>query len=357
MILNKILISLAVIIWGVSIFKLFAICTLACTPYTKHIHPSFSFSMQTHEGHAVGPFYESCRNVIYRLVKDADELVTRVVLQAFKTISQIIKNDCAIAIDVKYELEAIDVERSDLRRDIDKYKQRLKQRYTKSLRSDVIEERLKPSYIELRTIISGGLAKLMNIRAKIPPAEDVTPLISIYNDLKTAAAKFRAAAQTWTGWVSSYIVTPARHYTEYCKHLENYLQTTAVNAKVDRVVSKMHQRYDERMAILDDAQARQKFADFLHQQTNKIRNDALRALAEVPMNLCGGLAATNTNLYNAHELTEFIVFEYQLHYKTKLDIIYNRFLRNANIVSYCFVYSAIAGGMAVRICERKCTQN
>lgn len=86
---------------------------------------------------------------------------------AFQTISQIIKNDCAIAIDVKYELEAIDVARSDLRRDIHKYKQRLKQRYTKSLRSDVIEERLKPSYIELRTIISGGLAKLMNIRAKI----------------------------------------------------------------------------------------------------------------------------------------------------------------------------------------------
>lgn len=262
----------------------------------------------------------------------------QVVQPAFDTLSEIITSDCAKATDVPATLKSIELSRNQLTRTIDGYKANLSAKYPSALTTDVVDERLKPSYIEIRSIISKGLTKLINIRGQIPPELNAAPLINIEKDLEDAAVAYQPFEQTWTDRVSSYIATSEDIFSKYCKYLEGYVRTTAVNAKVDGIMSRMTWLIGAR-TLVDGPQLTDKYLDIL----NKTKANFLKDLADIRISLCE-LTATEANVHSEPELIRFVIAGYQKDYKEKVHIVFNRFLQNLNIVSsigYIWLFNVI----------------
>jgi hypothetical protein len=260
-----------------------------------------------------------------KLEEDANDLVDLVVKPAFKTITDIIDDHGAQSMDLQAKKQAITEYYSTLTQVIARYKENLSTKYAVNVPIAELDTKLKLSYIEIRNIITDGLAKLIHIREQIPPDINLSPLISVEHVLVEAAAVFTPVEQTWTGWLASYMVTFDKSFSTYCTHLEKYVRLTYVNNKANRIVEKVSKMIEKR--VLDE-NLKKTYLNIL----NKIKNDFLKDVENIQINLCQ-VATVEEDIRTLEALDSFVISQYKSHYQDKVDVIFNRFLQNMNIVS------------------------
>lgn len=254
-----------------------------------------------------------------------------VVKPAFKAISTIIKIDGTTE-PVPAQIQGVNALESELLGTIDKYKAGLGAKHPTNVPSEQLDKKVKPSQVEIRTIIASGLSELMKLRAAIPPVINLIPLHNIASDLENAAVVFMPFEETWTGWAASKVITLDKSYTKYCQHLENYVRTTVVNAKVSRIMLKIDRLAGKSHTLSDNAEnptLKKKFFQIL----NKIKSDFLTEIENLHINLCQ-FSTIDKDIHTLPALSTFVIAEYEAHYKTKVDVIFRRFVQNANIVSF-----------------------
>lgn len=265
------------------------------------------------------------------LVTEADELVTLVVNPAFKAISDIIKIDGAETLPVKAKLSDASTLLSVLNRKIEVYKTSLDGKYTSDVKPHEVAAQLKPSRIEIRTIIASGLSELMQIRATIPPVMNITPIIDIQIDLNNAITAFIPFEERWgfAGWATSRVFTLDKTYLKYCKDLESYVRTTAVSKKVDRAMMKVNRLADASQLLSNDPALKKKLLEL----ANKTRADFLKEIESLSINLCQ-FSTTDEEIHSEKAMDKFFVDEYRAHYENKVAVVFKRFSQNLNIVSF-----------------------
>lgn len=255
-----------------------------------------------------------------------------VVKPAFKAISKIIQIDGSTAQEVQAKIQEVNELESKLTRTIDDYKNNLSAKHPTNVPSEKLNQKVEPSQVEIRTIIASGLSELMKLRAAIPPVINLIPMHNIADDLRAAAAVFLPYEQTWPGWAASKVITLDKSYTKYCKHLEDYVRTTVVNKKVSRVMLKID-RLAGKSHILSDNAADPTLKKKFFQMLSKIKSDFLTEIENLHINLCQ-FSTIDEDIHKLPVLRAFVSAEYEAHYKAKVDVIFRRFLQNANIVSF-----------------------